>query len=241
MPELAQFQHEFAAGLNRQMPAATPMRVYLNTVMLGAVEALAANFPVCAQILGDRAFEANALAFARRYPPEVPVLALYGRGLGDWLAGQPIARELPYLADVARCEELHTAALHSADAQAIEPQVLEALPAEKLLTLKLRLHPATRFGWFETPAMAIWLAHQGDGFDELAPDWRPAGALFTRPETHVSGFELDSLGHRLLAGIRLGETLGGAAQAAAMLFPGADVGGCFGTLAAHGTFVATAR
>lgn len=241
MPELAQFQHDFAAGLDRPMPAAAPMRVYLNTVMLGAIEALAANFPVCTMILGERAFEANALAFARRHPPEVPVLALYGRGFGDWLAGQPIARELPYLADVARCEELHTAALHSADAQALEPLILEALPPDRLLTLKLRLHPATRFGWFESPAMAIWLAHQGDGFDEFTPEWRPAGALITRPDTHVSGCELDSLGHRLLAGIRLGETLGGAAQAASMLFPGADIGACFGALVARGAFVTTSN
>jgi hypothetical protein len=217
------------------------MRVYLNTVMLGAVEALAANFPVCALILGERAFEANGLAFARRHPPEIPVLTLYGRGFGDWLAGQPIARELPYLADVARCEELHTAALHSADAQAIEPQVLEALPPDRLLTLKLRLHPAARFGWFETPAMVIWLAHQDEQFDAIAPEWRSAGALFARPETHVSGYELDSLGHRLLAGIRLGETLGGAAQAASLLFPGADIGACFGALVARGAFVVTSN
>ncbi len=238
MSELAQFQHEFAAGLDRPTPADAPMRVYLNTVMLGAVEALTANFPVCAMILGERAFEANALAFARRHPPEVPVLALYGRGFGDWLAGQAIARTLPYLADVARCEELHTAALHSANAQALEPQALEALPPERLMTLKLRLHPATRFGWFETPAMAIWLAHQGEELDEIAPDWRSSGALFTRPDLHVSGYELDSLGHRLLAGIRLGETLGGAAQAASMLFPGAEIGACFGALVARGAFVA---
>lgn len=238
MPELARFQHEFVAGFDRPMAAAAPMRVYLNTVMLGAIEALEANFQVCAMILGGRAFEANALAFARRHPPQVPVLTHYGRGFGDWLAGQLIAQELPYLPDVARCEELHTAALHSADAQALEPLVLDALLPDRLPTLKLRLHPATRFGWFDTPAMTIWLAHQGDGFDQLAPQWGSSGALFARPATHVAGYELDSLGHRLLAGIRLGETLGGAAQAASQLFPGADIGACFGALVARGTFVA---
>lgn len=241
MPELAKFQHDFVAGLDRSMPAAAPMRVYLNTVMLGAVEALAANFPVCVMILGERSFEANALAFARRHPPEVPVLAHYGRDFGDWLAGQAITRELPYLADVARCEELHTAALHSADAQVLEPSLLAALPPERLLTLTLRLHPAARFGWFETPAIAIWLAHQSEDFDAIAPEWRSCGALFTRPDTHASGYELDSLGHRLLAGIRLGETLGGAAQAASLLFPDAEIGACFGMLVARGAFVTTSN
>jgi hypothetical protein len=241
MPELARLQRDFVTAFEQPMPAATPMRVYLNTVMLGAVEALAANFPVCAMILGERDFEAHALAFARRHPPEVPVLALYGQGFGDWLAGQALSRELPYLADVARCEELHTAALHAADAHALEPDALKALPPERLMTLKLRLHPAARFGWFETPAMTIWLAHQVETFEAIEPEWRSGGALFTRPGTHAAGWEIDSLDHRLLGGIRLGETLGGAAQAASQLFPGVDIGASFGALVARGAFVATNR
>lgn len=241
MPELARFQRDFVAALDQPTPATTPMRVYLNTVMLGAVEALAANFPVCAMIVGDRAFEALALAFARHNPPEVPVLVQYGQGFGDWLAGQPVSDELPYLCDVARIEELFTSALHAADAQTLEPSMLEAFPPDRLLTLKLRLHPAARFGWFDTPAMAIWLAHQGNGFDELAPEWRSGGGLFTRPGTQVAGHEIDSLAHRLLAGIRLGENLGGAAQAASLLFPDADIGASFGALVARGAFVALPR
>lgn len=238
MPELARFQRDFVAALDQPMPAATPMRVYLNTVMLGAVEALAANFPVCAMIVGERAFETLALAFARLHPPEVPVLAHYGQGFGNWLAGQSVSGELPYLADVARCEELFTGALHAAEAQALEPNMLHAFAPDRLLTLKLRLHPAARFGWFDTPAMAIWLAHQGEGFEELTPEWRSGGGLFTRPGAQVAGHEIDSLAHRLLAGIRLGENLGRAAQAASLLFPGADIGASFGALVASGAFVA---
>lgn len=238
MTELASFQREFVAALDVPMAAAMPMRIYRNTVLLGAVEALAANFPVCVRITGERAFEACALDFARQRPPEVPVLALYGQGFGDWLAAQAITRELPYLADVARCEELHTAALHAADAPVLTPADLERLAPERLPSLRLRFHPATRFGWFSSPAMAIWLAHQHDEFDELAPEWKAGGGLFTRPHARVEGEAIFSLGHRLLAGIRLGETLGGAAQAALALFPGADVGACFGSLVASGAFAA---
>lgn len=241
MPELAAFQRDFVGAFERDMPSAAPMRVYLNTVMLGAVEALAANFPVTAMILGERTFEAHALAYARRHPPEVPVLAHYGQSMSDWLAGQPLARELPYLADVARCEELHIQALHAADAPVLEPAMLEALRPDQLLSYKLRLHPATRFGWFETPAMAIWLAHQEDEIGEIAPDWRSSGALFTRPALGVAGYELNSLAHRLLAGIRMGKSLGGAAQAASNLFPDAPVGECFGALVAQGAFLAINR
>lgn len=238
MPELARFQRDFVAQLDMQAPVATPMRVYLNTVMLGAVEALAANFPVCRMIVGEPAFEAVALAFARRHPPQVPVLTLYGSEFADWIASQRLGQELPYLADVARCEMLQSQSQHGADAPALRPAMLDDLAPNRLLTYKLKLHPAARFGWFETPAMAIWLAHQGEVSDEIAPDWRSAGALFTRPGISVCGSEIDSLQHRLLAGIRLGETLGGAAQAASLLFPGAQIGEAFGQLVARGAFLA---
>lgn len=238
MSELAEFQRGFVAALDQPMPSATPMRVYLNTVMLGAVEALGANFPVTAMILGDRSFEAHALAYARRYPPEVPVLAHYGQGFAAWLEGQPLARELDYIADVARCEELHVQSLHAADVPVLLPAALEALAPEQLLTVKLRLHPAARFGWFKTPAMTIWLAHQRPLDEEIAPAWTPSGALFTRPGNAVDGLVLDPLGHRLLAGIRLGESMGGAARAAADLFPDAAVGESFAALIACGAFVA---
>lgn len=238
MSELAQFQRDFVARLDSPVPTATPMRVYRNTVMLGAIEALAANFPVCRMILGDRAFEAAALDFARRYPPEVPVLACYGRDFPGWLALQPVSGELPYLADVARCEALHTQAMHGADAPVLEPAMLDGLAPDRLLTFRLRLHPAARFGWFDTPAMAIWLAHQDEIRGEIAPEWRSGGVLFTRPALNVCGSEIDSLAHRLLAGIRLGENLGGAAQAASLLFPGAEIGAVFGQLVSRGAFLA---
>lgn len=236
MPELARFQHAFVAAIDHAQEPVGPMRVYRNTVMLGAIEALAANFPVCVMILGDRAFEACALDYARRHPPEVPVLAGYGRGFGDWLAAHPLSAELPYLADVARCEELHTSALHAADAPALTPDALKGLAPDRLVAFKPRLHPATRFGWLSSPAMEIWLAHQDSELDEISPEWRASGALFTRPGHRVDGYMLDALGHRLLAGIRLGETLGGAAQAASALFPDADVGASFGQLVACGAF-----
>ncbi|MFC0588265.1 putative DNA-binding domain-containing protein [Novosphingobium aquiterrae] len=238
MSELAHFQRQFADGLAQPLAPAAPMRIYLNTVMLGAFDALAANFPVTQAILGERAFEALALAYARSHPPEQPILTLYGDRFPDWLAVQPIARELPYLADVARCEQLRGEALHAADAPVLTPVMLESVEPDRLLTLKLRLHPAARFAWLQSPAMAILQAHL-DGFEgELAPEWKPGGALFTRPGTTPLGHTLDSPSHRLLGGIRLGERLGGAAQAASLLFPESPIGDCFGHLVRQGAFAA---
>lgn len=238
MPELAAFQRDFATQIERPIPTPSPMRVYRNTVLLGALDALAASYPVTRMIVGDEAFETLALAFARRYPPEMPILALYGSQFPEWLAGQAIARQLEYIADVARCEELRSEAMNAADAPALTSESLAGLDPDRLLALKLRAHPAARFGWFATPAMAIWMAHQGPIEGEFAPDWRPGGAMFTRPGTAVEGFKLDSVGHRLLVGMRLGETLGMAIRAVSQLYPEVPVGDRFALLVNCGAFAA---
>lgn len=238
MSELAAFQRQFADQLAQPPVAASPVQVYVNTVLLGAIDALAGNYPVTREIVGPRSFEALALAFARANPPQGPVLALYGHEFPDWLAQQGASRELPYLVDVARCEQLHYQALFAPDAPVLDSDALAALTPERLLALRLQPHPATRFGWFTTPAMAIWLAHQQGLDGEFAPEWRSGGAIFARPGVAVCGLELDSPSHRLLAGMRMGETLGAAAQAAASLYPDADIGAGFGRLVNCGAFAA---
>lgn len=61
------------------------------------------------------------------------------------------------------------------------------------------LHPATRVAWLATPAMTIWQAHRNpDGFDELEPDWREEGALFTRTGLQVRAQPIDRASHYLL-------------------------------------------
>jgi len=238
MSELKQFQTAFYAGVSGAAMPATPMKIYSNTALLGAIEALNDNYPVTREIVGKRAFEALALAYARRYPPNSPVLAKYGCVFPDWLANEPVASRLAYLADVARCERMWIEALHAADAPALEIADLQARDPIGLFELRLRLHPAARLAWHSTPAIEIWLAHQDERPDEIAPEWRARGALFTRPELAVEAMPLDAAAHRLLCGIRLGETLGAAAGAASSLYPVVDMGTCFAGLVERGAFAA---
>lgn len=238
MSDLAYFQRQFAERLTTVRPPATPLRIYLNTPMLGAFDALAAHFPVTQAILGDRAFEALALAFVRGNPPEQPIKPHYGNRFPDWLAEQPVAREIRHLTDVARCEQLRSEARHAVDAPVLTPEKFADISPDRLQTLKLRLHPAARFAWLQNPVMAILQTHL-DGFEgELSPERNAGGVLFTRPGMIPLGYELDSPAHRLLGGIRLGETLGGAARAASMLFPEYPIEACLGQLIRRGAFAA---
>jgi hypothetical protein len=242
MADYSLYHRAFLDGVSRvATTAATPMSVHRNTILLGSIEALGDNFPVVRALVGEQAFVALALDHSEVSPPGTPVLAHYGKAFPAWLAAHPIAAELPYLADVADCERLWAESLHAADEVALELTDLQEVQIELLLQEPLALHPATRFAWQKTPGIAIWLAHQNGPPEELKPDWRPAGALFTRSAFAVEGSEIDAVAFRLLSGIGKGERLEQAAEAVIALHPEADIGSCFAGLVQRGAFAARIR
>ena len=230
LPDLIHFQRNFAAALDG--PATGAMAVYRNTVFHGAVEALRANYPVTDQILGAEMFDQVAVDFVATCPPNSPIMALYGEGFADWLMGQSWAADLPYLSDVARVERMHVRCLFAPDAS--EPRGGIAAPAGTL-----RLHPGVQFTWLSTPAMSIWLAHQQCVGGPIAPDWKAEGALLARPSPFVlHALRIGRAGHRMLSGIRLGETVSAAMAAASRLYPDEDCPAVFNSLANLGVFAA---
>lgn len=231
LPDLLEFQRVFAAVLDQ--PAKGAMAVYRNTVIHGAVEALRANFRVVEQIVGPEMFEAVAVDFASECPPRRPILALYGDRFADWLETQPWHVDLPYLADVARVERICIESLMAADAEPISAAELNASRRP------LKLHPAVRFAWLSTPAMTIWLAHQRPLGSELTPEWKAEGALFARPQPNiVHSPRIGRAAHRILFGIRLGDSADRSIAAAARLYPGEDCEALFAALLNLGAFVA---
>jgi len=242
MPELADFQLAFAAALDRDTRRGALERqpgfaVYRNTVAGGLIDALAGTYPVVAELLGPEGFAAVAGEFSRAAPPTGPVLLDYGAGFAAFLEAQPWTSELPYLAGVAELEWLRAEAHLAPDTAPLGHRDLVGIGLDAWLTLHLPLHPAARFAWLSTPAMTIWLAHQDSGFDHLAPEWRAEGALFTRPRDAVRAVPIDAATHRLLTGLRLGESIGQAAAALAGLYPQADIAELLSTLIERGAFM----
>ncbi|HET7817072.1 MAG TPA: DNA-binding domain-containing protein [Sphingomicrobium sp.] len=234
-PDLATFQRRFVEAIDQ--PVSGPLAVYSNTVVHGAVEALGANYPVVAQIVGEEMFESVAVEFATRFPPKSPVLALFGEGLADWIDEQPWADELPYLADVARVERLHVESLFAADAQPLSLE--EAREQCEHTGSRLHLHPALRFGWLQTPAMTIWLAHRQPIGGDIAPEWKAEGALFARPTPFVMHTpRIGRAAHRLLCGIRIGEATADCIAAASRLYPDEDCAAVLASLVNLGAFAA---
>jgi len=115
MAELAALQAEMAQALlagrfedieARLQPgpiqAAEALSVHRDTALGGLLHALALSHPTVAALVGEEFFDQAALAFAEQSPPSSAWLTGYGEGFADFLAAYEYARELPYLADVAR-------------------------------------------------------------------------------------------------------------------------------------------
>jgi hypothetical protein len=237
-PELIRFQRVFAHALDR--PTKGAMAVYRNTVIHGAVEALRANYPVVEQIVGEEMFEHVGVDFASTCPPRDPVLAVYGAEFADWLLHQEWITDLPYLPDVAKVERMHLKCLFASDDDPMPKE--QAKKVAELRDSTLRLHPAVQFAWLSTPAMSIWLAHQRSVVGEIVPEWKSEGAIFARPEpfkTHTA--RIGRAAHRLLSGLRLGETLSASMAAASRLYPEENPAAVFASLVNLGVFVAPAQ
>ena len=235
LPDLLAMQSDFADAIGR--PVTGALAVYRNTVIRGAVESLRANYPVVEQIIGEEMFQSVAVDFAATCPPRSPVLATYGREFADWLDRQAWCSDLPYLPDVARVERLRVGSLFGPDAEPLT----DLHHRSDFTSLDLRLHPAARFAWLSTPGMSIWLAHQQPVGRAIAPDWKAEGALFVRPSAYVMHApRIGRAAHRLLSGIRLGESVAACLAATERLYPEEDPRAVFASLANLGAFVAPA-
>ena len=234
MSDLANYQRDFVAALDGKRGAPPLIAVYRNTAIKGAVDALADNYPTVAAILGEQAFAALAVAFVDQCPPDNPVLAAYGAVFFEWLESHEIGQNLPYLSGVAQIDRFQTESHLAAEATTLAPAMVAGLSAEQWSASRASFHPATRFGWFTVPAPSIWLAHLEPLADEIAPLWCAEGVLMTRLDGAVLARRIGAAEHRILFGLRLGETIGQAALATAALYPNANITAAFREIVASG-------
>lgn len=244
---LARFQDAFAyallapdTGPAAQVAALTAQpafAVYRNTVMKGCIDALQANYPAVAKLVGEEWFRAAAAVYVREALPADPSLFNYGAGFADFLARFQPAAELPYLPGVARLDRYWTEAHTAPDEAALEPAAVACLTPETLARTVLHLHPAARWAWFENaPICTIWSRNRADSASEPGLDWQSEGALLVRPGDTVEWITLDAAGCSFLDACAAGSTLAGAAQAALGAQGNADLARLMSSLLEAGAF-----
>jgi hypothetical protein len=158
---LAAFQEAFAAVLvapEAQELAASPIStrarqpgfaVYRNTMMKGCIDALQANYPAVARLVGEDWFRAAAAEYVRAHLPRRPMLMDYGEDFPAFLAASPPAADLPYLPGVTRLDRFWTEAHLARDEAPLAASDLARLPPEHLARAVLRPHAAARWAWFD--------------------------------------------------------------------------------------------
>jgi hypothetical protein len=235
---LAPFDTSFAGALlNPDQPipdavtahnTAMPTRrfaVYRNNVVTGLVGALRKRFPAVEKIVGEEFFAAMARVFVTQQPPRSPLLASYGDKFPGFIASFEPARELPYLADVARLEAARTRAYHASDATPPGASEFATLDAEAVAAIGIELHPSAEIVRSPHPVVTIWAMNSGE--QPLAPieTWRGEDALICRPQLDVEVRALPPGGAAFLLALAAGRPLGEAAETALADDPEFDLTG----------------
>lgn len=244
---LAQFQDAFAAALfdphdARAASLATlthqpGFAVYRNTVLAACVDALEANYPAVARIVGREWLRAAAAVFARQHLPPTPMLVLYGAQFADFLSGFAPAAEFVYLPAVARVDRLWSESHTAADATPLAAASLASIAPDALGALRLAPHPAA--GWvFDTnwPVFTLWSRNREDSavFGDL--QWHGEGVLLTRPGDTVQWRALSVGGCHFLQACATEQPIAAAAAAALAAEPDIDLTALIATLLLAGAF-----
>jgi hypothetical protein len=131
------------AGTQR-VPIATRLGIYGDGYCSRLVEALAANFPVLSELLGEADFEKLGLEYVRTHPSPFFSIRYYGNALADFLATEPHYAGAPVLAELARWEWAMTEVFDAADAHPIGVEALSRIAPEQWADLRFEWHPSVR-------------------------------------------------------------------------------------------------
>jgi hypothetical protein len=216
MSTLAQLQREFLTEVwSADSPSRAGMAIYRRTLLANLHGALASTYPVVRRLVGEAFFREAAARYARAHPSTSGDLNGHGREFASFLAVYPPARELAYLADVARLEWACHESFHAADAPRLDRAALARVSAEHHGAIRFQLHPAVRLVASPHPVLSIWEANQPerDGTPE-----KTIGAeqvLVRREALEVRLSLLAAQPWRFASSLARGETLDEAIDAAA--------------------------
>jgi len=197
--------------------------VYRNNVAASLVNALKSRFPVVEKIVGEEFFAAMAQLFVFEQPPRTPLLATYGDEFAAFIAKFEPAREVAYVADVARLEAARTRAYHAVDATPLGVAEFAAVDVSTLGAIRVDLHPSAEIVRSPHPIVTIW--EMNSGLRDLAPveNWYGEDALVIRPYLDVEVRLLPSGGAAFLRALAGAKPLGDAAAAALTDHPEFDL------------------
>ena len=168
-------------------------------------EALETAFPVIRKLVGEANFKLLAGSFLRQHPPSSPLMMFYGQEMPDFLENFEPAKALGYLPDVARLELGLRESYHAADAQPIDPAVLQSIAPDALMASAIQLAPSLRLIRSPWPIFSIWQFNMADG---PKPAAGAEDVLVVRPDMDPDLVLLPAGGGVFVSSLLEGDTLG---------------------------------
>lgn len=236
MPSLRKTEARFLQALldDSRVDALPPdgVDVYRNNFFEGHRKALAATYPVVAQLVGEACFRTLAHDYARGFPSRAGDLAQFGGEFAFFLRAVYGNSEHAYLVDVARFEWAHLDALNAADATPLElHRLASALDADSLM---FTFQPSTHLLRSPFPVLSIWQAHQEDGDFEVDLSTGEDRLLIHRPQLQVEILQLDVAQYAFVQELYHGEPLARALDHALSIDASFDLTACLTLLITRG-------
>ena len=185
MPSLRELQRGFSAAtlfgdsaavarlaiVAGKLDPQTRVAIYRGNILANYRKVLAASYPVVRRLVGSPFFDTATDRFVLGHPSRHGDVNHYGGDYAVFLASYPPARELSYLADVARLEWAIDQANIAADAAPLDVAALATVAPDALAELRFSLHPAARLIASPFPILRIWQVnqpeHEGDDLHPL--------------------------------------------------------------------------
>jgi hypothetical protein len=184
------------------------LEIYANAYFYRLLEALKEDYPAIVAVLGEVNLHNLITGYLIEYPPTEPNIYFAGRYLADFLRGDPMSGEKPFLADLATLERAASDVFHDLDAEPIDPAAVRAVPPAQWPAMALRTIPASRLLDLRWGVDQV-LRAVSDGEAWTHPEPGPRCVLVWRRELRVSYRAIDRAERAALALAR-----GGAEMAA---------------------------
>lgn len=195
--------HRLIVGDDRAS-AARRLHVYEHMYRARLVEALEAEFPRLARLLGAEELRALTLAYVAEHPSRHPSLRFLGQYLPAWLDRQPGDPVRPAL---ARLEWARADVFDEVDQPTLTRDRLQANSASDFATLPLRLVAASRFIAVGEAALDAWDDPEGARRSAIGPG-SPRRVVVWRQGIAVYHRALDADEATALLDVAAGTTLG---------------------------------
>ncbi len=198
-----------------KLSAGERLAIYRGSVLGIHSTALSEIYPVCKRLVGTRFFEAMCRRYIPQHPASSPNLQDYGESLSGFIAEFEPARDLPYLADVARLEWAWHRAFHAADETGFDFSVVECLTEAQRSQVLFKLPFSGHLLASAYPIHRIWESNQAEYEGDASIDLQAGGVkLFVWRNgysVHIDILEHDQW--TLLGALARGIPLGDLAQA----------------------------